>query len=681
MQQQRPRIRRRTFVLGMGSLGGAAILGTAACNPDQEPPEPQLPSTTGSATPAATTLRPRYHFSVPDHWLNDPQRPLWIDGRWHYWYLYNGDYPKGSGTAWRLATSDDLVHWHDQGIAIPKNSNANGDVWSGSAVVDSANTAGLGAGTVVALATQPDHSAAARSSSRYGSQAQFLWYSLDRGRTFRAWGSAPVLANPGRKDFRDPKLVRDDTHARWVALVAEGDRIGLWTSTDLKHWKSASEFVPATSGGGDLGVLECPDLFKITTSDGSTTWVLGCGANGYRTGAPNTWAYWTGSFDGTRFTPERTAPQWLDHGFDFYAAVTFEHRTDPQHVRNALGWMNNWSYPDTTPTTKALGFNGANSVVRELRCKKQGTGHVLVSTPVLTGLAGTVHRLGDVQVDGSHTVDFSGTAYRLDADLSWTEATNVGLRLRVSGDGKRHVDVGVYGDHSYLNRSFTGSPDSTGKKQESHASFSGKATHLTVLVDHTSVEVFVGDGEVVHTSQVFPNPTDTGLELFSDGGAARFGALTVTELGQVVQRPARLLADFEWSSLPKGWSSAGTLAGLVPAAANHPGQVGNRVLDTYHGSDRNTGTVQLPAFTLDRDHLHLLVGGGRHPAGAAGQCVVRLVVGGTVVRTATGSNDDRLRPVDWDVRPWAGRQAVLQVVDQATGSWGHLLVDQVLLSD
>jgi levanbiose-producing levanase len=86
------------------------------------------------------TYRAQYHFTVPDHWKNDPQRPVYVEGKFHYYYLYNSDYnadPRANfGTAWRLATSYDGVVFADQGVAAPKKTNANYDLWSGSAVVD-----------------------------------------------------------------------------------------------------------------------------------------------------------------------------------------------------------------------------------------------------------------------------------------------------------------------------------------------------------------------------------------------------------------------------------------------------------------------------------------------------------------------------------------------------------------
>lgn len=55
----------------------------------------------------------------------------------------------------------------------------------------------------------------------------------------------------------------------------------------------------------------------MTADDGTSHWVLGTSANGKGRGLPATYAYWTGTFDGSSFTPDRPEPEWLDYGFDF----------------------------------------------------------------------------------------------------------------------------------------------------------------------------------------------------------------------------------------------------------------------------------------------------------------------------------------------------------------------------
>lgn len=482
-----------------------------------------------AAAKQSASYRAEYHFTVPDQWKNDPQRPVWIDGEYHYYYLYNADYLAGgttTGTAWRLATSTDLVSFTDRGIAIPKDTTVNGDVWSGCAVVDTGGTAGFGAGAVVVLATQEPVEGA-------NSQAQYLWYSTDGGRSFTNHGTDPVLPNPDVKDFRDPKVIRDEENGRWVMVLAENTKVGFYHSYNLKEWTYAGGFVKE-----GIGVLECPDLFRMTTSDSTAKWVLGVSANGKASGLPNTYAYWTGEFDGTAFVPDAAEPQWLDHGFDWYGAVTWErHATDGSvdpAVRYAMGWMNNWDYPNTTPTIDSDGFNGTDSIVREITLHRTASGtHYLASRPVTT-LDDSVSRtvdLGDLQVDGELVLDYTGTAYELSTEITWDQLTGAGVQLRRSTDSSRHIDAGVFGDYAFVNRRGAANPDTSGKWQESKTPFdaAAKTVRLRILVDRTTVEVFFDDGRYTHSMEAFPYLVDTGLALFTVDGPAVFGNTVIRE--------------------------------------------------------------------------------------------------------------------------------------------------------
>lgn len=458
-----------------------------------------------------------YHFTTPSKWKNDPQRPMFFDGEYHYYYLYNKDYPNGSGTEWRQAVSKDLIHWKDKGIAIPKYKNENGDIWSGSAVIDAQNTSGLGKGTIVSIVTQP--------SQNGGQQEQFLWYSTDRGRTFRAYSNKPIMPNPGTKDFRDPKVIWDVKNKKWVMVLAEGTKIGFYESYNLKKWTYTGGFFTH-----DIGIVECPDIFMLKADDGTYKWILGASANGKLFGKPNTYAYWVGNYNGKEFIADESEPQWLDYGFDWYAAVTFESgsRSDKFRKRYALAWMNNWKYANNTPTIQN-GFNGMDSIVREISLKKQEDNtYSLISKPIkkLGGIKTSTDYFKQISVTGSKYLGVQGEAYQLDTDISWVDAKNVGIRLRESLDKKRHIDVGIFneGHYSYVNRAYTGNPDKSRKYSESRAPFdtNKKKVHLRILVDKVSVEVFVDDGKITYSNEVFPKLNDKGITLFSDGGEAIF---------------------------------------------------------------------------------------------------------------------------------------------------------------
>jgi len=510
----------RRSLLTASAVGAAGVLLPDLARPAVAVPREAAVACTGS-------YRAEYHFTVPDQWMNDPQRPIWINGEYHYYYLYNPDYSTGgttAGTTWRLATSTDLVSFTDRGVAVPKDTTPNGDVWSGSAVVDTDDTAGFGAGAVIVIATMaPDEI----------TQAQYLYYSTDGGRTFTNHGTAPVLPNPGVRDFRDPKVIRDEERGRWVMALAENDKVGFYHSADLKAWTYVGGFIK-----GGIGVLECPDLFRIRAEDGTWKWVLGVSANGKGSGLPSTFAYWTGSFDGTTFTADASDPQWLDHGWDWYAAVTFDKRDangvlDPA-ARYAIGWMNHWDYANTTRTIECDGFNGTDSIVREVRLKHASSGTYYLASQPVAALDDHVSRtvnLGDITVDGTRLLDYTGTAYELTCEITWDQLVGAGLQLRRSSDGGRHIDAGIYGDYAFVNRGYTVSPDTSGRWQESRTPFdlSARMVRLRILVDRTSVEMFVGDGRYVHSTEAFPDPSDTELALFTIDGQAVFRNTVIRE--------------------------------------------------------------------------------------------------------------------------------------------------------
>lgn len=474
------------------------------------------------------SYRAAYHFTSPDHWKNDPQKPVYYEGKYHYYYLYNGDYPDGNGTEWRHATSKDLVHWEDEGIAIPKYTNDNGDPWTGSVVVDTENTAGFGKDAFVAITTQP--------SKDEQKQEQFLWYSTDKGKSFTSFSDEPIMKNPGTKDFRDPKIIWDNTHQKWIMTMAEGSKIGFYESDNLKDWRYTSSF-----SAENIGVLECPDLYQIRADDGTVKWALGVSANGKEVGKPNTYAYWIGTFNGTEFLPDNKEPQWLDYGFDWYGGVTFEdgEASDKLDKRYALAWMNNWDYADNTPTVEE-GFNGMDSIVRQIELKREGENqYYLTSQPIeaLKELTSSTDSFDTIEVEGSEILDVKGDAYQIEAELSWTELKNAGFRLRESDDLERHIDVGISAEdhYSYVNRAFTDQPDETNQFVESTAPFdaNNKKVYLKILVDKTSIEVFVDDGRMAFSSLVFPHAEDTGITLFSEGGKATFKNVVITHFDSI----------------------------------------------------------------------------------------------------------------------------------------------------
>ncbi|HYW77931.1 MAG TPA: GH116 family glycosyl hydrolase, partial [Thermoguttaceae bacterium] len=108
------------------------------------------------------------------------------------------------------------------------------------------------------------------------------------------------------------------------------------------------------------------------------------------------------------------------------------------------------------------------------------------------------------------------------------------------------------------------------------------------------------------------------------------------------------------------------------------GFLGKGLINTYDpDGDGPTGTLTSPEFKVDRRYLHCLVGGGD----TAGQTCVNLIVEGVVFRSAVGRATEELAWATFDLAEVNGRRAEIQIVDRATGAWGHILADHFVLSD
>ena len=154
------------------------------------------------------------------------------------------------------------------------------------------------------------------------------------------------------------------------------------------------------------------------------------------------------------------------------------------------------------------------------------------------------------------------------------------------------------------------------------------------------------------------------------------------------QEPLRILfADFE-SGTYGDWKPEGTAFGTAPQSnetiAHYQGDVNHRgkyfinshnirkgAADTQAG-DQLTGSLTSPEFTITFQELEFLIGGGAH----AGKTCVNLLIDGQVALSATGKNNNRMEIHRWDVRPFAQKKAVIQIVDAHEGGWGNIGADE-----
>jgi len=452
--------------------------------------------------------RPQVHFSPESQWMNDPNGMVYHEGEYHLFYQYNPDSTVWGPMHWGHAISKDLLHWEHQPIALYPDSL--GTIFSGSAVADVNNTSGFGKDgeiPLVAIYTNHSHEKEAKGDIDY--QTQSIAYSLDNGRTWEKYDGNPVLNNPGIRDFRDPKVIWHKDREVWIMALAVKDRVSFYSSPDLKTWAFESDF----GGGVDHGgVVECPDLFPMTTPAGKEKWVLLVSLN---PGAPNGGSgtkYYVGDFDGTEFSSDWPAEKemWLDFGKDNYAGVTWSNVPDENGSRLFIGWMSNWQYANVVPTEK---WRSSNTLPRKLTLKEDASGNLFLQSE----FAETLDKIASEWKKGNEfTVNPEEfPAYQLKMNVETNESSLFEIALKNSKGDKAVFTFDLEKDLLTFDRSNSG-------QTAFHENFIdlitapidfGLITEVGMVVDQSSIELLVNGGRLQMTNLVFPQELLNNVEV------------------------------------------------------------------------------------------------------------------------------------------------------------------------
>lgn len=93
--------------------------------------------------------------------------------------------------------------------------------------------------------------------------------------------------------------------------------------------------------------------------------------------------------------------------------------------------------------------------------------------------------------------------------------------------------------------------------------------------------------------------------------------------------------------------------------------------------DLKTGKLRSEPFQVRHDNISFLIGGGDHPL----ETCINLIINDSIIKTATGRNSEKMRPEKWDVTPFKGKTATLEILDAYSGGWGHIMIDDIKFSD
>jgi levanase len=585
-----------------------------------------IPSAAAAVTAADSVYhepyRPQFHYTPQKNWMNDPNGPIFYKGQYHLFYQYNPEGNQWGNMSWGHAVSKDLVSWKEMPLAISFDDQE--AIFSGSVVNDKNNSSGLGTRKnppLVAIYT----------SAKPGSQAQSLAYSTDGGTTWTKYEGNPVL-DIGSAEFRDPKVFWHEDTKRWVMVVVRAleHKVAIYSSTDLLTWTEQSQFGPTGATGG---AWECPALIPLPV-DGkrkNQKWVMIVALNPGGVAGGSGQQYFVGDFDGKTFTPDDdgsyTPPAGLDlAGFD-------EGTYSPWTTTGTAFGDAPAPAAEPLPGQSAItGVEGAG-YVNSFHEGDGATGTLTSPTFPVTdrylnfkvGGGNHPHVEGSVVnppiPDGTVFADFEGTTW----GDGWIGTGDFAAAGPVPGTiGDQQAVNGFVGQR--LVNTFI-----------DHDSSTGTITSPTFTIGSSYIDLLIGGGNHPYTG---PNP-EAGSEPT---------AVNLVVDGQVVKSATG--ADNEtldWSS----WD--------LSALQGKQAQI--QIIDQNTGG---WGHINL-------DHIVF----ADQPAAKQNiETAVNLLVNNAVVKTVTGPNSESLDWASFDLADYAGQNAQIQVVDNNTAGWGHILADQ-----
>jgi len=433
-------------------------------------------------------FRPAYHHTPVYGWMNDPNGMFYKDGVYHLYYQWN---PYGSmweNMTWGHSTSRDLIHWEAQPTAIEPD--ALGAIFSGSCVVDKKND------RVVAFYT----------SAGDKSQIQSMAISKDNGQTFEKYKGNPVLVSK-EPDFRDPKCFWNPEIQKWNLILAVGQEMRIYSSSNLTDWTYESSFgltvdkitEDVTELGCHDGVWECPDLIKLQVrGTDKQKWMLICNINPGGPFGGSATQYFIGEFDGHKFVCEHKDTRWMDYGKDHYATVTFDNAPDGRKI--ALAWMSNWQYANQVPTKQ---FRSANSVPRDLGLFEYNGETYCSVTPSKELLSIRGNATKKLSQSCEIVVDLKGST-------EITLSNNIGEQVVMTYD----ASAGTFA----MDRTRSYASFSENFPVKTVAPTYGEIRQLRIFMDRCSIEAFDADGKMAMTNLVFPTEPYNNIKV--KGGKA-----------------------------------------------------------------------------------------------------------------------------------------------------------------
>jgi sucrose-6-phosphate hydrolase SacC (GH32 family) len=124
------------------------------------------------------------------------------------------------------------------------------------------------------------------------------------------------------------------------------------------------------------------------------------------------------------------------------------------------------------------------------------------------------------------------TQFEMHFNFHPLQNTVAGVRLAAGNGHYFEIGYDATNQKLYIDRSKTANQNFNPKFQqlsryETPFIVKGNNIDLHIFFDNSIVEVFANDGEYVMTTQIFPNPDEKRIQLFSNNGVTAFSNVIV----------------------------------------------------------------------------------------------------------------------------------------------------------
>ena len=453
-------------------------------------------------SPTHERWTPHFHLAPRQGWLNDPNGLCQFHGTCHVFYQSAPAWPAPGKKGWGHFASRDLVRWEDLGEplvpSIPEDADG---VYSGSALVV---TGGAQDGGDLLRLYYTGNVKYEGNHIHTGRDSNQVMVTSDDGVSL---SEKKVLLRP--KDYpsdltrhvRDPKVWEQDGRYYMVLGARRSDDVGdvlLYESPDAVEWAYRGR-IESTHPFGYM--WECPNVIQVDGHDYLVVCPQGLPSE------PTRWQnlYQAGYFplpQGILATTQvdETSFVELDWGFDFYAPQVFE---DEKGRCILIGWM---GMPDADYTSAPDGLAWCHCLT--------------VPREVTVGEDGLLRQWPVTEIDGlrgfAQPVSPSAGAI-LPHHYADIELLDIEGNLEMGFDGQLQLSFSA--EDGLLRMAFTDEKAASGRTERV---LPLAALHeLRVLVDGSTVEVYVNHGEEVLSTRWFPTADTLLVTLHATCESAR----------------------------------------------------------------------------------------------------------------------------------------------------------------